>query len=82
LKIYEFAGEFNDVRGWIGPATIAASVRKIGQKAIAFPESQADLTALVAELGIAGISEANARMNEALDAADAKTKALENAAKN
>lgn len=82
LKIYEFAGEFNDVRGWVGPATIAASVRKIGEKLISFPESQADLIALVTELGTAGIAAANARMNEALDAADAKAKLLETAAKN
>jgi hypothetical protein len=82
LKVYEYAGEFNDVRGWVGPATVAASVRKIGEKAIAFPESQADLMALVAELGIAGFAAASARMNESLDAADAKARLLETAAKN
>jgi hypothetical protein len=82
LKIYELAGEFNDGRGWIGPATIAASVRKIGDKVIVFPEIQADLLALVAELGMAGIVAATVKMNEALDAADAKAKGLEMAAKN
>ncbi len=82
LKIYEFAAEFNDVRGWVGPATIAASVRKIGEKTIAFPETQADLTALVTELGIAGFAAASVRMNEYLDVEDAKAKSLETAAKN
>jgi hypothetical protein len=82
LKIYEFAGEFNNTPGWAGPASVAASVRKIGTKAVAFPESQADLIKLVAELGIAGIAAATLKMNEALDAADAKAKALETAAKN
>jgi hypothetical protein len=82
LKIYEFAGEFNDVRGWIGPATIAASVRKIGDKAVAFPESQADLTALVTELGAAGFAAATMKMNESLDPADTKAGSLEIAAKN
>jgi hypothetical protein len=82
LKIYEFAGEFNDVRGWVGPAAIAASVRKIDETAVAFPESQADLSALVARLGIAGFAAATIKMNESLDAADAKAMSLETAAKN
>jgi hypothetical protein len=82
LKIYELAGEFNDVRGWVGPATIAASVRKIDEKAIAFPETQADLIALVTQLGNAGFAAANVRMNESWDAADAEARSLETAAKN
>ncbi len=82
LKIYEFAGEFNDVRGWIGPATIAASVRRIDDKVVSFPDCQADIAALVSELGISGIAAATARMNEALDEAEARSKALETAAKN
>jgi hypothetical protein len=82
LKIYELAGEFNDVRGWVGPATVAASVRKIGEKAVNFPGSQADLTALVTELGIAGFAAASAKMNESLDAAGARAMSLEIAAKN
>ncbi len=82
LKVYEFAGEFNDVRGWIGPATIAASVRKIGDRAIIFPECQADLIALVTELGMAGFTAATTKMNEALDAVDSRAKFLETAAKN
>jgi hypothetical protein len=82
LKIYEFAGEFNDVRGWVGPATVAASVRKIDETAVTFPESQADLMALVTALGTAGFAAANVRMNESLDATDAKARPLETAAKN
>jgi len=82
LKIYELAGEFNDVRGWIGPAAIAASVRKIGAKEVAFPESQAEILALVAELGMTGLAAATVAMNAALDAADAKARGLETAAKN
>jgi hypothetical protein len=82
LKIYEYAGEFNDVRGWLGPATIAASVRKIDERAIAFPESQAELMTLVSELGIAGFAAAMAKMKEGLEAADTKARSLEAAAKN
>lgn len=82
LKIYEFAGEFNDVRGWVGPATIAASVRKIDDKPVAFPASQADLIEIVAELGVAGFAAASARMSESFDAAETKARVLETAAKN
>jgi hypothetical protein len=82
LKVYEFAAEFNDVRGWIGPATVVASVRKIGDRAVVFPECQADLMALVTELGMAGFTAATAKMNEALDAAGSREKFLETAAKN
>jgi hypothetical protein len=49
---------------------------------VAFPESQADLSALVTRLGIAGFAAATIKMNESLDAADAKAMSLETAAKN
>ena len=57
-------------------------MRKIGEKAVNFPGSQADLTALVTELGIAGFAAASAKMNESLDAAVARAMSLEIAAKN
>jgi hypothetical protein len=82
LKVYEFAAELNDVPGWIGPATIVASVRKIGDRTVSFPECQADLTALVSELGMAGFTAATVKMNEALDAVHSRDKFLETAAKN
>ncbi len=59
-----------------------ASVRKIGDREINFPECQADLMALVTELGMAGFTAATAKMNEALDAAHSRAKDLETAAKN
>jgi len=82
LRIWALIGEFETIAGWVAPAFIAASVRKIDNEKITFPSTKEEMKALVARLGLAGMSKASALLSArsaAEKAAEADTQA---AAKN
>ena len=55
LDLFEVAGDYADVPGWIAAAYLAAQVRKIDGAALAFPATQDALRARVEQLGASGL---------------------------
>lgn len=55
LDLFELAGDYSDVPGWIAAAYLAAQVRKIDDAALAFPTTQDDVRARVERLGASGL---------------------------
>ncbi|HVE21837.1 MAG TPA: hypothetical protein VNC39_07670 [Acidocella sp.] len=55
LDLFELAGDYSDVPGWIAAAYLAAQVRKIDGAALAFPTTQDDVRARVERLGASGL---------------------------
>ena len=62
LRIWAVIGEFETIAGWVAPAFIAATVRKIGGEKVSLPSTKEEMKALVARLGLAGMSKASAFM--------------------
>jgi len=82
LRIWALIGEFESVLGWVQPAFIAASVRKIGNETISLPTTKAEMKALVARLGVAGMAKAAVFMVEDSAAEEAAEADKEAAVKN
>lgn len=59
LRMWRVVGEFEGISGWVAPAFVAAAVRRIGNEAVTFPTSRAEVKALVARLGSAGMNKAS-----------------------
>ena len=68
--------------GWIGPAMLAATVRKIDGKSVAFPKSHDEMIDLVNRLGQSGLVKAAAFMFENAEREKASAEAKKAAAKN
>ncbi|HTJ88875.1 MAG TPA: hypothetical protein VL356_01665 [Acidocella sp.] len=65
LDLFELAGDYADVPGWIASAYLAAQVRKVDGAVLAFPATQDDVRARVEQLGAAGLLVAFNAMHEA-----------------
>ncbi len=55
LDLFELAGDYADVPGWIAAAYLTAQVRKIDGTAWAFPATQDDVRVRVEQLGASGL---------------------------
>jgi hypothetical protein len=82
LRIWALIGEFEAIAGWVAPAFIAASVRKIGDEKISLPSTKEEMRALVARLGLAGMSKASALLSALTTAEKAAEADKQAAAKN
>lgn len=82
LNVSEIAEDCSDVPGWIGPAMLAATVRKIDGESVAFPKSHDEMLDLVKRLGQAGLVKAAAYMFENVEQEKASAEAKKAAAKN
>jgi hypothetical protein len=65
LDLFELAGDYADVPGWIASAYLAAQVRKVDGAALAFPATQDHVRARVEQLGAAGLLVAFNAMHDA-----------------
>jgi hypothetical protein len=65
LDLFELAGDYADVPGWIAAAYLAAQVRKVDGAALAFPVTQDDVRARVEQLGASGLLVAFSAMRQA-----------------
>jgi hypothetical protein len=59
MRMWALIGEYEQIPGWVAPAFIAATVRKIGEDKVAFPASKEEVKKLVARLGMMGMTRAS-----------------------
>lgn len=67
LRIWALIGELETAPGWVAPAFIAATVRKIDEEKVPFPCSKDEMRDLVARLGTAGMIKASRFMLDHID---------------